>query len=355
MSARPQTPAADFAALKDRIRAKAQEVGFDAIGIAPAVISQRDDLALRDFISNGWHGTMSWMEPRIDQRAQPQTLWPEARSIIALGLNYGPETNPLERLSDPGRANISVYAENKDYHDIVKKRLKQLGRWLVAETGCDIKVFVDTAPVPERAIAAQSGLGWQGKHCNIVSRRHGSWLFLGEIYTTLDLPPDEPERDHCGSCSDCIKICPTDAIIAPHKLDARRCISYLTIEHDGPIPPEFRKAIGNRIYGCDDCLAVCPWNKFAQLTAEEKLQPRPALKNPRLADFLMLDDAAFRTLFSGSPVKRIGRNRFIRNCCIAAGNSADPSLLPALQRLRTDPDVTVAEAALWAAGELSEA
>jgi epoxyqueuosine reductase len=273
--------------------------------------------------------------------------------VIALGLSYAPETDPLESLGWQDRATISVYARNRDYHDVVKKRLKALARWMVAafaDTG--VKVFVDTAPVMEKPLAQQAGLGWQGKHTNLVSRTHGSWLFLGEIYTTLDLRPDAPEVDHCGSCTRCLDICPTEAFPAPYRLDARRCISYLTIEHHGPIPEEFRKPMGNRIYGCDDCLAVCPWNKFAAAHEEPAFAPRAALTAPKLAELATLDDAAFRALFSGSPIKRIGRNRFIRNVLIAIGNSGDPRLRETAHALCTDADPVVAEAAAWAAAQL---
>jgi epoxyqueuosine reductase len=298
---------------------------------------------------------MGWMEARADQRADPRALWPEARSVIALGLSYAPETDPLESLAWQDRATISVYARNRDYHDVVKKRLKALARWIVAEyAGAGVKVFVDTAPVMEKPLAQQAGLGWQGKHTNLVSRTHGSWLFLGEIYTTLDLSPDAPELDHCGSCTRCLDICPTKAFPAPYRLDARRCISYLTIEHHGPIPEEFRKPMGNRIYGCDDCLAVCPWNKFAAAHQEPAFAPRAELTAPKLAELAALDDAAFRALFSGSPIKRIGRNRFIRNVLIAIGNSATPSLRESALSLCADADPVVAEAAAWAVAQLDQ-
>ena len=296
---------------------------------------------------------MAWMEPRADERANPQTLWPEARTVIALGLSYAPGHDPLATLAHPGRGNISVYARARDYHEIVKGLLKQLASFIVARFGPGVKVFVDTAPVMEKPLAQAAGLGWQGKHTNLVSRTHGSWLFLGEILTTLHLPPDPPGQDHCGTCSRCLAACPTNAFPAPYRLDARRCISYLTIEHAGPIPHDLRPLIGNRIYGCDDCLAVCPWNRFAQSAATHpKLRPRPDLEAPRLATLAALDDASFRTLFSASPVKRIGRNRFVRNVLIAIGNSADPSLRPTAERLRADPDPILAEAATWAASRL---
>ena len=337
----------------DAIRAEATRLGFDAIGFAPARLGPEIRERLQAFLADGMHGGMGWMEARADQRADPRALWPEARSVIALGLSYAPETDPLESLAWQDRATISVYARNRDYHDVVKKRLKALARWIVAEyADAGVKVFVDTAPVMEKPLAQQAGLGWQGKHTNLVSRTHGSWLFLGEIYTTLDLHPDAPEIDHCGSCKRCMDICPTKAFPAPYRLDARRCISYLTIEHHGPIPEEFRKPMGNRIYGCDDCLAVCPWNKFAAAHQEPAFAPRAELTAPKLADLAALDDAGFRALFSGSPIKRIGRNRFIRNVLIAIGNSATPSLRESVRSLCADADPVVAEAAAWAVAQL---
>jgi epoxyqueuosine reductase len=340
----------------DAIRAEATRLGFDAIGFAPARLGPEVRERLTAFLADGMHGGMGWMEARADQRADPRVLWPEARSVIALGLSYAPETDPLESLAWQDRATISVYARNRDYHDVVKKRLKALARWIVAEFAeAGVKVFVDTAPVMEKPLAQQAGLGWQGKHTNLVSRTHGSWLFLGEIYTTLDLNPDAAEVDHCGSCSRCLDICPTEAFPAPYRLNARRCISYLTIEHHGPIPEEFRKPMGNRIYGCDDCLAVCPWNKFAATHQEPAFAPRAELTAPKLADLAALDDAAFRALFSGSPIKRIGRNRFIRNVLIAIGNSADTSLQETARALCADADPVVAEAAAWAVAQLDQA
>ena len=337
----------------DAIRAEARRLGFDAIGFGPARLGPEIRERLQAFLADGMHGGMGWMEARADQRTDPRALWPEARSVIALGLSYAPESDPLESLGWQDRATISVYARSRDYHDVVKKRLKALARWIVAQYAeAGVKVFVDTAPVMEKPLAQQAGLGWQGKHTNLVSRAHGSWLFLGEIYTTLDLQPDDPEIDHCGSCSRCLDICPTKAFPAPYRLDARRCISYLTIEHHGPIPEEFRKPMGNRIYGCDDCLAVCPWNKFAAAHEEPAFAPRAELTALKLADLAALDDAAFRALFSGSPIKRIGRNRFIRNVLIAIGNSADPSLQETAQALCADADPVVAEAAAWAAAQL---
>jgi epoxyqueuosine reductase len=336
------------------IRAEAMRLGFDAVGFARAHLAAENRARLRQFLAEGLHGGMGWMEARADQRAHPQALWPEAVSVISLGLNYGPETNPLESLAWRDRGTISVYARNRDYHDVVKKRLKALGQWMAQRfKGQPLKVFVDTAPVMEKPLAQQAGLGWQGKHTNLVSRTHGSWLFLGEIFTTLDLAPDVAERDHCGSCRACLDICPTAAFPAPYRLDARRCISYLTIEHHGPIPEELRPRMGNRIYGCDDCLAVCPWNKFSRLHAEPGFAPRADLTAPRLAELAALDDAAFRAKFSGSPIKRIGRDRFVRNVLVAIGNSADPSLRPVAQSLCGDADPTVAECARWATGRLA--
>jgi epoxyqueuosine reductase len=338
---------------KAAIRAEALRLGFTTIGFTAAVLPPEVRMRLDSFLAAGMHGTMGWMADRAAQRAHPQALWPEAVSVIALGLTYAPGEDPLAALARRAYGTISVYAQGRDYHDVVKSRLKALGRWMHARHGAALKVFVDTAPVMEKPLAQQAGLGWQGKHTNLVSRQHGSWLFLGEIYTTLALPPDAPEQDHCGSCRACLSICPTEAFPAPYRLDARRCISYLTIEHRGPIPEEFRAAIGNRIYGCDDCLAVCPWNKFAAAHAEPAFAPRSALTAPTLATLAGLDDAGFRTLFGGTAVKRIGRNRFLRNVAIAIGNSGTPALRETAQRLAADPDPVVAEAAGWAAQRLA--
>ena len=348
-----------LADLKRALAIEARRLGFVACGVAdagPAV--QRGD-RLDEWLGEGHHGSMEWMEARKDQRAAPQVLWPEARSVIALGMSYAPAHDPLALAKEKDRARISVYAQGGDYHDTVKKALKALARWLIAEAArlglgdAGVKVFVDTAPVMEKPLGQAAGLGWQGKHTNLVSRQHGSWLFLGSIYTTLELPPDTPHEDRCGSCTRCLTACPTDAFPAPGQLDARRCISYLTIEHKGPIPHEFRAAIGNRIYGCDDCLAVCPWNSFADAAAANRaFLPRAELAAPRLAELLALDDAGFRKLFSGSPIKRIGRDRFVRNCLIAAGNSGDLSLLGVIEGLFDDPDPVVAEAADWASLQL---
>ena len=310
---------------------------------------------LRAFLADGAHGDMEWMAANADRRGDPRTMWPQVRSIIMLGLNYGPADDPLAVLKDRARGGISVYARGDDYHDVIKPRLKHLGRWLIDSAGGDIKVFVDTAAVMEKPLAQASGLGWQGKHTNLVSLDLGSWLFLGAIFTTLDLPPDEPVPDHCGTCHACLDVCPTAAFPAPYRLDARRCISYLTIEHKGPIPRELRPLMGNRIYGCDDCLAVCPWNKFARAGREMKFFGRDALNAPLLADLARLDDAAFRTLFKKSAVKRIGRDRFVRNVLVAIGNSDDARLAGEAERLLDDGSPLVRGAAVWALGRLDRA
>jgi epoxyqueuosine reductase len=340
--------------LRERLGEKAVDLGFSAIGVARADAAPKTAARLREWLDAGAHGEMIWMEERAAQRGSPAGLWPEVRSVIALGMSYAPEGDPLALAGRPDRGRISVYAQGADYHDVVKRALKALARWLVEESGCDLKVFVDTAPVMEKPLAEAAGIGWQGKHTNLVSRTDGSWLFLGAIYTTLEIAPDEAHAMRCGSCSACIAACPTDAFPAPFQLDARRCISYLTIEHKGPIPAEFREAMGNRIYGCDDCLAVCPWNRFADAArANQAFLPRAELAAPAIADLLALDDAAFRRLFAGSPIKRIGRNRMVRNAAIAAGNSGRAELVPVLQILTGDPDPVVAEAAGWALGRLS--
>ncbi len=308
---------------------------------------------LRQWLAAGHHGEMGWMEARADERASANGLWPDAKSVIALAMSYAPASDPLALADARDRGRISVYAQGADYHKVMKKALKVMGRWLADEAGCQLKVFVDTAPVMEKPLSAAAGVGWQGKHTNLLNREHGSWLFLGIIYTTLELDPDEPAGDHCGTCTRCIEACPTGAIIGPHRLDARRCISYLTIEHAGPIPNEYREAMGNRIYGCDDCLAVCPWNRFAsEAQANKAFTPRAELAAPGLADLLALDDAAFRELFSGSPIKRIGVARMTRNCLIAAGNSGDAKLRPAVERHLASDDPVVADAARWAIGRL---
>jgi epoxyqueuosine reductase len=341
--------------LKARLAQKARELGFAAVGFAPAADNPLQAQRLQEWLAAGHHGEMEWMEARADVRKGPQSMWPEARSVIALGMSYAPEIDPLALEKHPEKARISVYAQGRDYHDTVKKALKALARWLVEQAPeTELKVFVDTAPVMEKPLGEAAGIGWQGKHTNLVSSEHGSWLFLGAIYTTLPFEPDEPHGDRCGSCRACQDACPTDAFPAPYRLDARRCISYLTIEHKGPIPEEFRQAIGNRIYGCDDCLAVCPWNKFAGSAARHKaFLPREELVAPDLADLLALDDAAFRQKFSGSPIKRIGRDRFVRNCLIAAGNSGNAALTGQVDALTGDPDPVVAEAARWALSRLT--
>jgi epoxyqueuosine reductase len=343
--------------LKKRLVEHAHALGFASVGFAPAADDPLRAARLREWLAEGMHGEMEWMEARADVRHGPQAMWPAAQSVIALGMSYAPEADPLALEGDPERARISVYAQGGDYHDTVKKALKALARWLVEQApGSELKVFVDTAPVMEKPLGEAAGIGWQGKHTNLVSREHGSWLFLGAIYTTLPLAPDAPHDARCGSCSACLDACPTDAFPAPYRLDARRCISYLTIEHKGPIPEEFRAAIGNRIYGCDDCLAVCPWNKFATTAHRHRaFLPRAELAAPRLAELLALDDAAFRRLFSGSPIKRIGRDRFVRNCLIAAGNSGNAALEAPVRALLADPDPVVAEAAEWALGQLTAA
>ena len=344
-------------ALKIRLAAEAKRLGFAEVGFCSAQDDPIRADRLREWLGEGHHGEMEWMETRADVRRGPQSLWPEAESVIALGMSYAPSDDPMALDEFPGKARISVYARGKDYHNTMKKRMKALARWLVAEMPeCELKVFVDTAPVMEKPLGEAAGIGWQGKHSNLVNRNHGSWLFLGAIYTTIEFPPDASHDDLCGSCNACQTACPTDAFPAPYIVDARRCISYLTIEHKGPIPEEFRKPIGNRIYGCDDCLAVCPWNKFAQAAAcNRDFLPRAELVAPELADLLTLDDAGFRQLFSGSPIKRIGRNRFVRNCLIAAGNSANTELVPQIERLVGDSDPVVTEAAQWALAQLKEA
>jgi epoxyqueuosine reductase len=338
--------------LKQALATEARALGFDSVGVTdPAAIA---DVAkhFQSFIDQGGHGDMDWLATRPERRMDPRVLWPGVRSVIMLGVNYGPDENPLEILKQRTSGAISVYAQGDDYHDVIKKRLKLLARWLVDRSGAEVKVFVDTAAVMEKPLGQAAGLGWQGKHTNLVSREFGSWLFLGAIFTDAELPRDQPETDHCGSCQACLDICPTAAFPAPYKLDARRCISYLTIENKGPIPHEFRKAIGNRIYGCDDCLAACPWNKFAQQGREAKLAARDQLRAPSLAELARLDDAAFRALFSKSPVKRIGRNRFVRNVLIAIGNADDAGLVIEARRLLDDESPLVRGAAVWALSQL---
>lgn len=331
----------------------AREQGFAAFGIAPAALAPVTAKRLRDWLSGGQHGDMIWMESRADERASPENLWPEVRSVIMLGMSYAPARDPFALEKVPDRGRISVYAQGRDYHDVVKKALKRTARWLVENADCEVKVFVDTAPVMEKPLAEAAGLGWQGKHTNLVSQNHGSWLFLGAIYTTLELEASTGGQDRCGSCSACQDICPTNAFTEPYRLDAKACISYLTIESKGPIPLQYRKAIGNHIYGCDDCLAVCPWNKFAESAAANKaFLPRAELAAPALADLLAMDDAGFRQIFSGSPIKRSGRNRMVRNSLIAAGNSGDVSLVPSVTALLDDEDCVVRGSAIWALSQL---
>jgi len=364
--------------MKTRISEQAKLLGFDAVGFTSPTLPDTVSAGLQEFIAGGYHGDMQWMEEKLDRRTDPKTLWPEVQSIIVLGHNYGPQFDPMEKLAHKDTGVISTYALNMDYHDIIKKKLKTLARWVAETYGCDVKVFVDTAPVMEKPLAENAGLGWQGKHTCLVSREFGSWLFLGSIFTTLSLippplggrlggglyekqsspimPPPQPSPyggGSCGTCTKCLDICPTQAFTAAGKLDARKCIAYLTIEHQGQIPLEFRKAIGNRIYGCDDCLAVCPWNKFAVVSQEMAYHPRKALESPLLRDLVQLDDASFRQMFSKSPIKRIGRDRFVRNVLVAIGNSGDSSLRESAQALTGDPSPLVTEMAAWALEELS--
>ena len=343
------------AAIKSWLKAQAGELGFDAFGVAhPGAIGHASE-RLRVFLAAGYHGDMEWMERNLDRRGSPHALWPEVRSIIMLGMNYGPAADPLDALAQRKRGTISVYAQGADYHDVIKGRLKRLASALAQRAAADVKVFVDTAPVMEKPLAHAAGLGWQGKHTNLVSREFGSWLFLGAIFTTADLPTDDAESDHCGTCRACLDICPTKAFPAPYRLDARRCISYLTIEHKGQIAREFREPMGNRIYGCDDCLAVCPWNKFARTAQEARFHARASANNPPLADLLHLDDAAFRVRFAGSPIKRTGRDRFIRNVLVAAGNSQEASLCRQVERLLSDASPLVRGMAVWAIKRLTDA
>ena len=333
---------------------RAKSEGFVAFGIAPGHLAPRVGERLRQWLQEGRHGEMLLMESRADERANPDILWPDVKSVIMLGMSYAPPQDPMVLADQGDRARISVYAQGRDYHDVVKGALKRLAGWLAHEADAGVKVFVDTAPVMEKALAQTAGLGWQGKHSNVVSREHGSWLFLGAIYTTAELKPATAAEDSCGSCSACLDICPTNAFPAPYRLDARRCISYLTIEHKGPIDPELRPLMGNHIYGCDDCLAVCPWNKFAETAAAHKaFLPRAELVAPQIADLLTLDDAAFRKLFSGSPIKRIGRDRFVRNVLIAAGNGDDAGVIAQVETLLHDPAPVVRGAAIWALSRLS--
>ena len=337
------------------IRAFGTDCGFDVVRFARAEVADRAGEHLATFLAEGRHGTMDWMARNSERRAAPTSLWPEAKSVIVLGANYGPSADPREQLARKSNGAISVYAQGDDYHDVLKTKLKRLAGFVAERFGADVKVFIDTAPVMEKPLAQQAGLGWQGKHTNLVSRDFGSWLFIGSVFTTLELEPDAPEQDHCGECRRCLDACPTNAFTAPYRIDARRCISYLTIEHKGHIPREFRGLMGARIYGCDDCLAVCPWNKFASVAHEARLHARAELQNPRLSDLARLDDASFRSVFKGSPIKRIGRDRFIRNVLIAIGNSGDASLAGEAERLLSDPSTLVRAAAVWALKQLMDA
>ncbi|MCF2871402.1 tRNA epoxyqueuosine(34) reductase QueG [Octadecabacter sp. G9-8] len=338
--------------LKARLNAKALEEGFAGFGVCrPDAVPELPE-RLKQFVDEGRHGQMAWMAERMAWRGDPAALWPAAKSVVMLAEPYTPEHDPLAVLEQPDRAAISVYAQNRDYHDLVKKRLKRVGRWLVDQAGCEIKVFVDTAPVMEKPLAAAAGLGWQGKHTNLLSRELGNWFFLGAIFTTLEMEPDAPGVENCGSCTACLDVCPTDAFPAPFQLDARRCISYLTIEHKGRVDEELRALMGNHIYGCDDCLAVCPWNKFAVEAREIRYAARPELVAPPLRDLAVLDDGAFRTMFSGSPIKRIGRDRFVRNVLYAIGNSGDAALKDVAAGLVDDPADEVSDAARWAIARL---
>ncbi|MEP3476532.1 MAG: tRNA epoxyqueuosine(34) reductase QueG [Hyphomicrobiales bacterium] len=340
--------------LKSELMKQARLEGFDLVGITEAQLPSLNKVAFGEFLEKNWHGDMLWMEEKKQRRESPTHLWPEAKSIIMLAMNYGPEQNPLPELKKTKNGVISCYAKGKDYHDIVKKKLKNLARWFVAETGAEVKVFVDTAPVMEKPLAMQAGIGWQGKHTNMVSQDLGSWTFLGAIFTTQELESDDREKDHCGSCRKCLDICPTNAFPKPYKLEAKKCISYLTIEHQGMIERELRSKMGNRIYGCDDCLAICPWNKFAQTAQEARFLARDEIDNPPLKELLKLDDESFRTKFAGTPIKRTGRNRFIRNCLIAAGNSKDQELVDGVASLLSDDNELVRATSVWAMQQLLE-
>ncbi|WP_027235873.1 tRNA epoxyqueuosine(34) reductase QueG [Leisingera caerulea] len=345
----------DGSGIKQKLIAQALSEGFVSCRICRPWDVPEVPGRLQAFLDAGYHGQMGWMAERTHWRGDPALLWPEARSVIMLAESYTPEEDPMAVVGQADRGAVSVYARGKDYHDLVKKRLKRLARWLIAEAGedCGVKVFVDTAPVPEKALGQAAGLGWQGKHSNLVSRDWGNWAFVGSVFTTLELPADRAEPDRCGSCRACLDSCPTDAFPAPYQVDARRCISYLTIEHKGPVDEELRGKLGNRIYGCDDCLAACPWNKFAVAASDMRYAAREELKAPKLEELAALDDAAFRAMFSGSPIKRIGRDRFVRNVLYAIGNSGLPELRPAAQGLVEDPDPAVADAAAWAVQRLS--
>ncbi len=341
--------------IKRLIREKAEALGFDAVGFTAAETDPKDIAALSKFVHANYHGDMDWLARDDGRRGNPEALMPTAKTIIVLAMNYAPDHDPLQSLAYKDQGVVSVYATRKDYHDVIKKRLKQLGRWIGETFDTDLKVYVDTAPVMEKPLAARAGLGWQGKHTNLVSRDYGSWLFLGEIFIALELPFDAPEVDHCGSCNKCLQVCPTDAFPSPYDLDARKCISYLTIEHKGAIDDALMDAMGNHIYGCDDCLSVCPWTKFSQTRVDEKLEPNNALKDLPLSELVILDDTNFRELFRGTPVKRTGRDRFVRNVLIAIGNSENTDLRPSAEALLNDPSPLVAAAATRAVAKLSEA
>ncbi|HEV2083169.1 MAG TPA: tRNA epoxyqueuosine(34) reductase QueG [Brevundimonas sp.] len=342
-----------MADLRAFIRDRATALGFDACRFASASEPWSAGERLAHFVEAGRHGEMGWMETTIERRAHPTAMWPDARTAVVLGLNYGPDADPLPEMADASAGYVSVYARGDDYHEVIKGRLKTLAGQIAARTGQEVKVFVDTAPLMEKPLAQRAGLGWQGKHTNLLSREHGNWLFLGVILTAAEIAPDAAEAEHCGTCTACLHACPTQAFPAPFQLDARRCLSYLTVEFAGPWPEEFRRATGSRIYGCDDCLAVCPWNKFARSASEMRLRPRSELESPRIVDLLALDDAGFRALFAKSPVKRIGRNRFVRNVLYAAGNSGDSALVEPARALLTDVDPVVADAAAWALERLA--
>ena len=333
---------------KSTIQKKSKEFGFDIIKITDPKIHKKDQHYIKDFLENDFHGDMEWLKKNLERRVSPKKLWPDVKSIIVLGVNYGPNHDPMKNLENEKIGNISVYARGNDYHDVIKKNLKKFGRWIVSQTNSEIKVFIDTAPIMEKPLAQKAGLGWQGKHTNLVSRDYGSWLFLASIFTNLELESDKEEINHCGNCNNCIEICPTDAFTEPYKLDARKCISYLTIEHKGIIPSHLRSKIGNRIYGCDDCLAVCPWNKFAVKASDVRYSAKDDLVAPSLKNLMSLTDTTFREKFSGSPIKRIGRDRFVRNVLYAIGNSMDSNYIPMLEPLLLDNDPTIVEAATWA-------
>jgi epoxyqueuosine reductase len=347
------SPSNSGANLKAALVQEAFRLGFDDVRITAAVVPESTSSQFDEFIAGGYYGDMTWMAAKADRRRQPKALWPEVKTVITLAVNYGPDHDPRLLLEQKDRGSISVYAQGRDYHDVLKKRLKALARWLVDASDAEVKVFVDTAPVLEKPLAAAAGLGWQGKHTNLVSRTYGSWLFLGEVFTTALLPSDTPETDHCGTCRQCLDVCPTQAFLDANRIDARRCISYLTIEHKGHIARDLRPMMGNRIYGCDDCLAVCPWNKFAEISRESTLKARQELEAPKLTDLAMLSDSTFRELFRGSPIKRIGRDRFVRNVLIAIGNSGLSDLVIVIKPLCQDDSPLVRAMAIWALSKLS--